>query len=676
MSDLWVEASRDIEAENATTELTLAKMATASIWPFLALARSEMEFGHRMALAEPQIESLVPSPVVRDQVIASFREDFQSVTGLPHQAKAPESVEELRKHRNLEGLKAKEEAGKDDEDEGDGKKTGSLEFYHAGLNRWVTAVENPGAPNPSSADHTPEAGPATGVESYHFPTAAPDPVDPINGEFPLQPSAWTVPPDKAWVERPMQFNPPEGGHQAAVGNPAQPTVPVGQDSHYTDEGVETGTGPNSNFFAGGTEGATGDPQSSFPADVSLPEEDERVDWYNNTPPQPITAYKHPGPDSGEEANRQRTNHGVCAGDDCGRPVYRKGNAWHHLEGEQDHYVLLHAYHPWVQQQMDRLTANKQAGFQRQAFPFRSGDRVSLTRDHHDPESGVALPEGHETTVDHVTEAGADGERWLGLHHPTEPNSVVYVPSGLVRHSVRHTAPGGGEHAPYKVKQVDGGYAVFNAKGERKNEEPKSEEDARQFQKALYSNVPGASEEAKKTGSFFDPADPGVRMIRRADVSSSDMGTGTQSASTDPSTGAAGAAGGSTPNVPPSMVPGGPGAEAMPQTIPNASVSQNPFAQGGGGGGGAAPAAQTVPPVTGMHRQADEYRGRPTSESPSGVADEYDSNTWEGPARQRPMQNAADRGINTPQRAREPIPQMSSGDAERPENGEEEEEGRD
>lgn len=71
------------------------------------------------------------------------------------------------------------------------------------------------------------------------------------------------------------------------------------------------------------------------------------------------------------------------------------------------------------------------------------------------------------------------------------------PNNPSRHaSVRHTAPGGGEHAPYRIEQGDGGYYVVNDKGERKNSKPKSKAEARQFQKALYKNVPGARESAE------------------------------------------------------------------------------------------------------------------------------------------------------------------------------------
>lgn len=82
-------------------------------------------------------------------------------------------------------------------------------------------------------------------------------------------------------------------------------------------------------------------------------------------------------------------------------------------------------------------------------------------------------------------------------------SATQGPPPFSADAIRHTAPGGGEHAPYKIKKVDGGYAVFNAKGERKNDDAKSYPEARQFQKALYKNVPGASESAEKAASWVD-----------------------------------------------------------------------------------------------------------------------------------------------------------------------------
>ncbi len=78
----------------------------------------------------------------------------------------------------------------------------------------------------------------------------------MNAQYPMEPGQWTVPPDKGWVDRPMNF-----GKQAA---------------DYQGEGVQTGPAGSSNqaFFDQGSDGLQGD---GFAPDVSLPEPDERVD---------------------------------------------------------------------------------------------------------------------------------------------------------------------------------------------------------------------------------------------------------------------------------------------------------------------------------------------------------------------------------------------------------------
>lgn len=51
-------------------------------------------------------------------------------------------------------------------------------------------------------------------------------------------------------------------------------------------------------------------------------------------------------------------------------------------------------------------------------------------------------------------------------------------------------------APYKIKQVGGGYAVVNNKGEVKAKF-KTRAEALKYQRALYKNVPGAPDKAEK-----------------------------------------------------------------------------------------------------------------------------------------------------------------------------------
>jgi hypothetical protein len=55
MTDLWREASRDVEAENRAYGLEMAKSASSGTWTFLALAQSRQEFADRVALASSTI---------------------------------------------------------------------------------------------------------------------------------------------------------------------------------------------------------------------------------------------------------------------------------------------------------------------------------------------------------------------------------------------------------------------------------------------------------------------------------------------------------------------------------------------------------------------------------------------------------------------------------------------
>lgn len=560
MTSLWLEASRDIEADEAELTFNKAKLATASLWPFLALATSEGEFEHRLALAMDQIEQRIPHTANLGDVISSFREDYKIYR---------EAVVEEEGEDEPDG----------DSDDKPWEKTSAVQVFHEASQQWVTveaaAESTPG--NPYGGNTAPEQGPITGQTGDYpqHPTGA-DPGDPINQMYPLQPTPWKEVPE-LWVDRPMNFAPFQNPGNYGKTSAATTTMPGHPDhpGHYVNEGVETGPGPNPFYFAGGEEGVAGDQQAGFPVDYSAPESEanERVDFYGGVPPLQsggTTGDGHPYSNSGNLNKSAKDNHGACY--DCQQPVYRKGNEWHHLgqPPQNGHSVRLPSNHPWVQA------------------------RTS---------------------------------------------------------AIKHTAPGGGEHAPYEIRPVDGGYAVFNAKGERKNEDAKSKGEARQFQKALYKNVPGAAEEAKKAARHHF-----------AEVSSSDMGP-------DAGTGEGGDS--AAPDAPPSMTPGGPGSVPMPpmnqaQTIPNDSVRQSPFPNepmgaGGGGGMGANPFMAT------RFVADQQVRDRPDMFNPTGVGDEYTERTWEGGVNQSPRQPIEERGVNTPQRPPSSIPQNSSSGVPREED---------
>lgn len=80
-TDLWTEASRDVEAENRLKSLEMAKHASRGVWGFLAQAQDQLEYSDRLELARDQIESLASStgaPV--EDLLAVFEQRFALLT--------------------------------------------------------------------------------------------------------------------------------------------------------------------------------------------------------------------------------------------------------------------------------------------------------------------------------------------------------------------------------------------------------------------------------------------------------------------------------------------------------------------------------------------------------------------------------------------------------------------
>lgn len=554
---LWTEASRDLESEQHQLAVFAAKQQVADLWPFLALAQSEEEFGHRLAMVADSVLDRVPDSTLHEAVLEGFRENFHSVAGVISDLADPKG--------DLKGLfggdgssdsKSSDEGGDSKEsDDGDHDEddspstTASLrptQFWHAASRRWITVVAD-GPGNPAYFSGGPEEGPNTGqTGSYPVEVGGPDPWNPINGNtplpptnvippanrFPAEPQPWTVPPDKMWVDRPMQlgqqrqsnfYAPPRPGWEscgwcgddyekmdpeyhtpehcdASPHGEHEPAYAVAVQSNrkrgsFSDEPAANAPDANPDYFGQGSQGLASDPTVGYPEDVSLPEPDERVEMYQNA----------------VSTVAARSNVGACA--TCNRPVFRTGRHWDHLESHMrdDHNVMLDADHPWVQQQQAR--------------------RAKLAK-------------------------------------------------------------------PRQAKAASHGF-------------------------------------------FLDP--------RVAEVNAPQLAGAVPTGGGAPSASPA-------PKPPPSMSQGGPGAEAMPplKAKPNsgANTPQGPAS---------APKTSRLDPRVAMFFHAEDLvRARPSEQSPTGVPDEYMANTFEGPLTTRPRQSPEERGVNTPQRPGQPIPQISSG----------------
>jgi hypothetical protein len=146
-------------------------------------------------------------------------------------------------------------------------------------------------------------------------------------------------------------------------------------------------------------------------------------------------------------------------------------------------------------------------------------------DHDQDDANAAGSYNHYASTQHYSDGydkyigGGDGHYYLIAsgngklpkgehygHYDTYEDAHSAVEAIIARNHSRHSSAGeGGVHAPYKIEKRNGRYHVVNAKGESKEAKGYSTEaEAREHQKALYANVPGAAEMAKHAAPAADP----------------------------------------------------------------------------------------------------------------------------------------------------------------------------
>lgn len=618
-TDLWTEASRDLESEHAQLRLFEAQQRTADLWPFVALARSTEELGHRLALIQDTLTERVPDTSLHGALIEGLTANVV-IQGYSSDAKDDDGDADDSGNSSSGQI---DDSGSQSQDATPDITASRkpLQIWHEGKRQWLmVTADAPG--NPAYFSGGPEEGPMTG-ETGTFPVepGGPDPWNPINGKlplpptnviepanrFPAEPQPWSVPPDKGWIDHPMNFGTGPSAHATTATLRTHPgfgpgvvmhgtKVPLGATavlhSAGTPQTSRDGFQPeqsNPFYFDQGQTGLASEESAGFPVDEALPEPNERVDLYQHAMPSGGgQGGSNPGEFAGPAINftnppqyvtSAKSNSGTCAADGCGRPVYRKGSKWHHLDDhlQGDHKVMLSTDHPWVQQ-----------------MAHSSAQHISIRK----VQGGYAL-----FTV--------DGER--------RTKAMAYS-------------------AALKAKQAnqyikkDGDQWVITQKGTGKIlSHHDSEEEAEKSFSAMEMN---------KHGRFVKLAD-GTDPTAAAGMSAPTTG------GTPINTPA--------PPMPGSMTQGAPGAEAMP-----------PMPQAGGGRSTAnVPQSPTTavrdPHVAALFHQAEDIRERPTQFNPTGAGDEFKANTWENQIKQSPRQSPEQRGMNTPQQPSEPIPQISSSD---------------
>jgi hypothetical protein len=485
----------------------------------------------------------------------------------------------------------------------------------------------------------------------------------------LTPGAWTVPPGGEWRDstRPNAATGMPQGQYPGANNAAQASL------RTAGEGVVPTPGPNPNYFSQGTQGLAG--PNSFPEGPGPePKTDNRVDdVYGAVPPVPSS-----GSTQGQTDGQGYSRQGVEASFQAlaNQYVQKQGDKWVVLQKGTGKVLSHHDSQEDAEASFRGMMWNKHKGSQEpRPFAEAGAPHIAAFNDSHVTDYvNWAKREGHDP--DHPkTLKRYEALPGIGRAHTNHIADQLYIGGGdenwRQHTSVHHTAPGGGEHAPYRIEKVDGGYAVFNDKGERKNEEPKSHEQARQFQKALYKNVPGASEsakedEAKKTaatdGRIVGHCDnchapvrwhqgDGEHELRHLHNGSNQCDHGGMSAKTS---GVVVTGWGEREQA--LLLAGmaafdrqanaqfGYGANDSPMATPDPNVPQADDPND----------PSQMSNVTGMRRQADALES-PTSDNPTGRGeDEFRAKNWDAYTRQRPMQSAEERNVNTPVLPQEPI----------------------
>jgi hypothetical protein len=323
-------------------------------------------------------------------------------------------------------------------------------------------------PAPTEAFGGQPTGPGSG--SMNFPDQAAGssigadgfPIDVAQGESAgaaaaiqnqLTPGQWVVPPDAGWP---------------AASLPNAATGQVTGSRHQATEGAVPTPGANPNYFAQGTQGMTGPPQ--FP----------------------------PDPSGDEPKTDNHLDDGYFGGQP---PVSSSGSAEGRVDGGYTHQASL-----VLQEMPGRYEAHMYGAdsFPVGAWPSR---QAALADCDAFAEQYAQL---HRVAVRKVFSdyqyVKKRGDKWvitqkgtgkvLSEHDSEEDAKASFRAMMQSKHGTLQTTAE--EKAPYRLKQDSDGWHVVNKDGERKNKKPfKSKGEARNFQKALYANVPGAPESAKQ-----------------------------------------------------------------------------------------------------------------------------------------------------------------------------------
>jgi hypothetical protein len=598
--DLWTEASRDIEADEAALRMATAKVAVAGLWPFLALSQSRQEFDHRLALAQDHIANAVPVDLLVP-VVASLREDFQ-----------------LIKQEAAKDAEGEEDA--DDED-GDGKpdwlqkkikgKESAL-YFHAGLGSWVAWSGYAGDPEPDPGD-----GPShdeMAREEWEHERASTD-----------RPFTENDDPDEEASWRDLGQRGPTASRRAAAywhaGESRWVTAavddsPGGGNPWYFTGGPEAGpnTGQTGQFPPHPTGADPVDPLNQmFPMQPSPWTVPPGGEWkeapMNFNPPNPAHSASRLPFEAADRAEVGATD--TCA--NCANPMKKIQTSW----GKTWTHTGPHGA------EADDACPGAPRGAIREAAAgnpnYFGGGGEGVSGDGEDP-----FPEDL---------AQEDPDNRVNELYGQTPVSGGFADNGGRVARRRHAA----DSDPLQGIEFDS---------------PQEADRWSRAQNGEQQDSRASTTMAARRPQFYDPSDPGVRVVAEASPFSGGGNPFTPGGEGGAQDEAAPPMGMNPATTPPRQMPGGggmpQGGDAFGQGANTEASDQAAKQQQGGGD------------FLAFRRTAEGLsRDLGTDDDPTGLGDEYRERTVEGPLKTRPRQPAEHRNVNTPQRPSEAIPTIGS-----------------
>lgn len=619
-ADLWTEASVDVEAEHRALRQTRAKVAVASFWPFLALAQTAGEFEHRLALIDEHLIERVAADLIGD-VVASLREDFRILASSDADA-AGEPDSGAEDEDGSAGGGGGDDSEKPAWLQDKINSTSSLvatAYYDQGLGRWVKVAldddANSGAGNPWYFTGGPEAGPMTG-ETTQYPTFPVgnlgDPVSPVQAMFPMQPSPWTVPPGGEWRENPMNFSPPNGGQRMAkvsVGD-----TDVCRDCRNPVKAVKVSWGTGIDWTHTGKHGAMADDDHPVQPERLTRNAAQRVATEGIVPT--------PGP-----------NPNYFAGGAEGAAGQQGAGFPEDVTLPEDTENLVNDLYGTVPPQVSSGTAARRYAADIGPINRAPDSDPNLGTQFASPEEAERYRKGWSGEQPGNRDSTATTGARHGFYDPTDRGVWMVAADdnllGNISQGIENFAkdPSQAMSDFFNKGPIGGNGSGWGGGGGG---------GAGDGGGAAPAAAPAATNAFGDQGQAIGDQMGKQGFQRRADQSSDPSGDG------------------GTPDTPPSMTPGNPGAVASTPMDPGATSTPSNIAPSTTrprqmpGGGGQAMARRVVADGDTMQR--------PTSENPYGTDDPFDAKTWENAANQRvriPMDHMNFNGPQNPN-ARERI----------------------